>query len=172
MGPDALSGKTYKVRTGYGNLFITINDDEEGKALEVFATLGKSGGYFQEQTEAICRLISLALRSHIAPEYIVKHLKGIRGPMVTMTAKGTILSLPDAIGKILEEHVSGSREVDVEEQVLVAAMEEPGTASNVVRKGVRLADYGHMPACPECGTELVMAEGCVECKSCGFNRCG
>ncbi len=172
--PEVLNGRTYRVRTGYGKLFITINSDERGKPFEVFATLGKSGGYFQEQTEAICRLISLALRSNINARYIVDHLKGIRGPMVTMTAKGTILSLPDAIAKILEEHINGGEGVDFEGEVVMATVEdEVQLISEGEAKSARsVADYGFMPECPECGGQIVMSEGCIECKSCGFSRCG
>jgi ribonucleoside-diphosphate reductase alpha chain len=86
--PDVVSGKTYKVKTGYGALFVTVNDDESGAPLEVFATLGKSGGFFQEQSEALCSLISTALRSRIKAEEIIKQLKGIRGPMPVMTNRG------------------------------------------------------------------------------------
>ena len=171
--PEVLNGKTYRVRTGYGKLFITINSDEKGRPFEVFATLGKSGGYFQEQTEAICRLISLALRSNINARYIVDHLKGIRGPMVTMTAKGTILSLPDAIAKILEEHINGGEGLDFDGEVVMASIEdEARIITQGENKPRQVADYGHMPECPECGGQIVMSEGCIECKSCGFSRCG
>jgi len=172
--PEVLSGKTYRVRTGYGKLFITINSDETGKPFEVFATLGKSGGYFQEQTEAICRLISLALRSNIKAGYIVDHLKGIRGPMVTMTAKGTILSLPDAIAKILEEHINGGEGIDFEGEVVMATVEDEVQliSQSEVSSTRSVADYGYMPECPECGGQIVMSEGCIECKTCGFSRCG
>lgn len=170
--PEVLTGKTYRVRTGYGKLFITINSDENNRPFEVFATLGKSGGYFQEQTEALCRLISLSLRSHISPNYIIDHLKGIRGPMVTMTSKGTILSLPDAIAKILEEHINGPDvEESISEEVLIAAKEDE-ISEKALDANKDMADFGHMPGCPECGAELIMAEGCIECKGCGFSRCG
>lgn len=166
--PEALSGRTYKVKTGYGNLYITVNNDENGVPFEVFATIGKSGGFFQEQSEAICRLISLALRSGIKVEEIISDLKGIRGPMPTLTAKGTVLSLPDAIGQILEEHVKNNG----------ARLFETNPVEITVRKQINeslptknIADYGFMPGCPDCGAPLVMAEGCISCKSCGFSRC-
>ncbi|MDZ4231324.1 MAG: adenosylcobalamin-dependent ribonucleoside-diphosphate reductase [Patescibacteria group bacterium] len=171
--PEVLTGKTYRVRTGYGKLFITINSDERGRPFEVFATLGKSGGYFQEQTEAICRLISLALRSRISPNYIIEHLKGIRGPMVTMTAKGTILSLPDAIAKIMEEHIMGGDSEDgFDKEVMVTIDEEVRATEISSGSGKDMASYGYIPECPECGAQIVMSEGCMECKACGYSRCG
>lgn len=179
--PSVMNGKTYKVKTGYGNLYITVNNDENGAPFEVFATIGKSGGFFQEQSEGICRLISLALRAGIKVEEIINDLKGIRGPMPTFTDKGTILSLPDAIAKILEEHVKTDGAVKTElpsgeklslgtgggvrEPLAVAANSESGENLKSI------ADYGMMPGCPECGDILQLSEGCLNCRSCGFSRC-
>jgi ribonucleoside-diphosphate reductase alpha chain len=175
--PEVVSGKTYKVKTGYGSLFVTVNDDESGAPLEVFATLGKSGGFFQEQSEALCRLISVALRSHIKVEEIISHLKGIRGPMPVMTNKGTVLSLPDAIAQILEEHVTKSTKPAAEASEvaeLVAAATTPAAAEKpaAAAKKQSLANYGMMPGCPECGGNLILKEGCMACSNCGFSRCG
>lgn len=177
--PETLSGKTYKVKTGYGNLYVTVNNDDIGVPFEVFATIGKSGGFFQEQSEAICRLISLSLRSGIKVEDIIDDLKGIRGPMPTLTAKGTVLSLPDAIGRILEEHAKNGQQTGLFEGAMVeasmakveASSAAAGVAGPVAEKKVSLADYGNPVGCPDCGEKLTMAEGCISCKSCGFSRC-
>ena len=172
--PEVVSGRTYKVKTGYGSLFVTVNDDESGAPLEVFATLGKSGGFFQEQSEALCRLISVSLRSHIKVEEIIQQLKGIRGPMPVMTNKGTVLSLPDAIAQILEEHATRATKPAAEAQQvaeLVAAATAPAAKDNSPKKQ-SLANYGMMPGCPECGGNLTLKEGCMSCGSCGFSRCG
>ncbi|MBI3274081.1 MAG: intein-containing adenosylcobalamin-dependent ribonucleoside-diphosphate reductase, partial [Candidatus Colwellbacteria bacterium] len=177
--PDSLSGRTYKAKTGYGNLYVTVNNDEKGVPFEVFATIGKTGGFFQEQSEAICRLISLALRSGVKVEEIISYLKGIRGPMPIMTPRGTILSLPDGIGQILEEHVSGNNgslnDSLLEQNSLkvgVAAKSNLSLNSEAPVNAARaMADYGFMPGCPECDSPLTMAEGCISCKSCGYSRC-
>jgi ribonucleoside-diphosphate reductase alpha chain len=165
--PEVMAGKTYRIKTGYGNLYVTVNDDEAGVPFEVFATIGKSGGFFQEQSEAICRLASLALRSHIHVEEVVRKLKGIRGPMPVFTERGTILSLPDAIASILEEHVTTIKKVeDILERPEgqeVFAFAKEDTPS--------MADFGFMPGCPDCGSQLMMSEGCISCKNCGFSRC-
>lgn len=169
--PEVLVGKTYKTKTGYGTLFVTINNDETGAPFEVFATIGKSGGFFQEQSEGICRLISLALRAGIKNEEIIKMLKGIRGPMPVLTEKGTVLSLPDAIAQILEEHVTtnGHLKSEVAPAAIENKVPEPALIGGGEKKSV--ADYGFMPGCPDCGNSLVMSEGCISCKACGFSRC-
>ncbi len=175
--PDIVDGKTYRVKTGYGNLYITVNHDEFGAPFEVFASLGKSGGFFQEQSEGLCRLISIALRSGIKVEEIIKELKGIRGPMPVMTNRGTILSLPDAIAQVLEEHVvtlAARGPAVVTAKVEAGAIQQtisPEFNGNSKMRKNTIADLGLMPGCPECGSALVLQEGCMSCKSCGFSRC-
>lgn len=170
--PEVMSGKTYKIKTGYGNLYVTVNNDENGVPFEVFATIGKSGGFFQEQSEGICRLISLALRAGVKIESIIDNLKGIRGPMPVITPKGTVLSLPDAIGRILEEHV---RATNSQGPLLAEAKSEVTDFKDknqpVAVRNKSLADFGFAPGCPECGAPLQMAEGCMSCKNCGFSMC-
>lgn len=166
--PEVMAGKTYKCKTGYGNLYVTINDDEKGYPFEVFATIGKSGGFFQEQSEAICKLSSLALRAGIAVEEVISDLKGIRGPSPVFTEKGTILSLPDAIGQILQEHVTTTKEI---QDVLDRPENQEVLSFEGIKKSESIADFGFMPGCPDCGMQLLMAEGCINCKDCGFSRC-
>ncbi|MBI4138392.1 MAG: adenosylcobalamin-dependent ribonucleoside-diphosphate reductase [Candidatus Wildermuthbacteria bacterium] len=166
--PEIMSGKTYRIKTGYGKLYITINNDEKGVPFEVFATIGKSGGFFQEQSEAICRLISLSLRSGVRPQEVVGHLKGIRGPMPVFTDKGTVLSLPDALGRTLEQHIGAVTQV---EDVLARPEKQEVLPFAGAGEKIDMADFGFMPGCPECGSQLVMQEGCISCKSCGFSRC-
>ncbi len=180
--PEILVGKTYRIKTGYGNLYVTVNNDENGVPFEVFAVIGKSGGFFQEQSEGICRLISVALRAGVKLEEVIDNLKGIRGPMPMLTDKGTVLSLPDAIGQVLEEHVrangyhnpllaeqSGASPMTIAEKETAAVNSfSAGSASS---SGKSLADYGMMPGCPDCGAALIVSEGCMSCRSCGFSRC-
>ena len=75
--PREIRGVTERVRTGHGNMYITINFDEEQLPFEVFSTLGKAGGCDSAQLEAISRLVTLALRSGVDPQEIVSHLRGI-----------------------------------------------------------------------------------------------
>ncbi len=174
--PARTFGATYEVKTGYGDLYVTINSDAEGKPFEVFATIGKTGGVFAAKSEAICRLISLALRSGLDVKAIIKQLKGIRGPMPTWTKKGMVLSIPDAIAQILEEHMKEGQlqmfDGKKAQEALVApvVLEMPVTVKQPA--AVSIADLGVSPICPDCANVLVMAEGCMSCKACGFSRCG
>lgn len=188
--PEVMNGTTYRLRTPYGNMYVTINDDEHGP-FEIFSQLGKAGGFFQAQTEAICRMISLNLRSGVSVNEVIDQLKGIRGPDMMFSNGGTIHSLPDAIAKVLESHMKrGQRELaldfgkdkseetsavataaveEIEAKVYDAATRErePAAAHKTA-----LADLGHAPACPDCGDMLTYEEGCLNCHTCGFSKCG
>ena len=197
--PDVMHGSTYKITTAYGNLYVTVNEDQFGP-FEVFSQLGKAGGFFGAQTEAICRMISLALRSGISINNVIEQLKGIRGPDPVFHNGERILSLPDAIANVLENHLKrGQTELKLDlpkpdpiarpvkqELVFETVTTQPTaaaglfveqkvstqpTATNYTSK-TSIADLGHAPACPDCSSMLVMQEGCMKCQSCGFSKCG
>ncbi len=166
--PRKMAGVTYQVRTSYGKLYVTVNEDSTGP-FEVFASLGKSGGFFASQTEAITRLISLALRSNIAISEVIDQLKGIRGPDVSFGNGQVMYSLPDAIGKVLEQHMKDQNVnvVSVEpDQELQVSVEQETTVE------ISIANLGNVPVCATCGNNLVMTEGCLKCPSCGYSKCG
>lgn len=170
--PEVLRGTTYKLKTAYGNLYITINEDEHGP-FEVFSQMGKAGGFFGANLEAICRMISLSLRSGVHVESVIRQIKGIRDPQPTWHKGEMILSLPDAIGQILEKHVkTPQNKLDLQ-----WGNEEGKLASGPVRMVLEKAtgdvlDNGFAPACPDCGGVLAFQEGCAKCGACGFSRCG
>jgi ribonucleoside-diphosphate reductase alpha chain len=145
--PEATEGVTEKIRTGCGNLYVTINRDEHGLC-EVFTRMGKSGGCANAQSEAVARLVSLALRSGIAPTAIVRQLRSIRCPAQTMTPGGMVFSCPDAIAQAMEHH-----------------LEEKIERNNI------LNDSGKAPTCPDCGGMVEYMEGCLVCRACGYTEC-
>ena len=105
--PDKIPGVTERIRTGHGNMYITINFDEQGLPFEIFAALGKGGGCDSAQLEAIARLTSLALRSGIPAKEVIEQLRGITCCPAWDTSGGNnilIRSAPDAIAVVLERH--------------------------------------------------------------------
>ncbi|MCD6217793.1 vitamin B12-dependent ribonucleotide reductase [bacterium] len=170
--PDIIVGSTRKVKTGCGNMYITVNEDEYG-LYEVFSQLGKTGGCISSHVEAISRLISLALKSGIDPEKIVDQLRGIRCPNPTWHHGKLIASCSDAIGQVIEDYIA-MRKARKERGQLSLGLNEinettngNGTAKKA--RGLKIADMG--PECPECGGMLEFSEGCVKCRSCGYSKC-
>lgn len=100
--PETLEGTTIKVETGLGKLYVTINEID-GKPVEVFATIGKSGGSIMAKAEVTGRLTSLALRYGIPVQDIVDELVDIAGGQPLMVKDQMIKSIPDAVGKLLRK---------------------------------------------------------------------
>ncbi|HOP63992.1 MAG TPA: vitamin B12-dependent ribonucleotide reductase [Spirochaetota bacterium] len=160
---DVTWGATRKMNTGCGSLYVTINEDEQG-IFEVFAAMGKGGGCASSQTEAIGRLISLALRSGIKKEQIVKQLKGVRCPNQAWEKGGRIYSCADAIAKAIERYSgidNAKLEITFSDTAKLIA-ETNGKGNDNIVTGV----------CPECHGPLEFESGCSVCRLCGFSRCG
>ena len=143
--PETLRGFTQKIKTGYGTLYVTVNMDD-GKPFEVFAQIGKSGYSTMADTEAICRLISLAFRSGVPVRKVIEQLKGIGGSSPVFGNGGLISSIPDAIAQVLHTNFGNgeqlSKELDISEEF-----------------------------CPDCGGRIEHEGGCNVCRSCGYSKC-
>ncbi|MFB6143546.1 MAG: ribonucleoside-diphosphate reductase, adenosylcobalamin-dependent, partial [Halorientalis sp.] len=104
--PDQLHGVTQRIETGYGKLYVTINEDPEtGEPFELFANTGHSGGFTNSFTDALAKTISVALRSGVEPYEIVDKLQGIRSPKVAWDKGEQINSIPDAFGTALRRYL-------------------------------------------------------------------
>jgi ribonucleoside-diphosphate reductase alpha chain len=99
--PKIVSGQTVRINTGCGNLYVTINKDENG-LFEIFSSLGKTGQCGAAQIEAICRSITIGFRAGVDPNVYVKQLKDIRCPSPGMEGSETIHSCADAISRVIE----------------------------------------------------------------------
>jgi ribonucleoside-diphosphate reductase alpha chain len=178
---DVIHGSTRKIRTGCGNLYVTVNEDEKGNLFEIFNQIGKAGGCAASQSEAIGRLVSLALRSGIEPEDVVRQLKGISCHAPVWYREGKILSCSDAVAKAVEWHLRDKNKVEGEVKV-------EGARNDSALQDNTKEERGLMPAieqafqnesapiflrgaCPECGGPLLFEEGCVKCL-CGYSDCG
>ncbi|HOY46799.1 MAG TPA: adenosylcobalamin-dependent ribonucleoside-diphosphate reductase [Candidatus Dojkabacteria bacterium] len=182
------SGKTYEVKTEQGDLYVTINSDDKG-IFEVFLNLGKSGSFSAGYTEALGRLISMSLRSGIMPIMIVKQLQGIRTSTPTLNKGMIVYSVPDAVAKILKKHLELveqqikllpegpknepkpelSKEPVIVEEVMPIVEEVKDESKD---KYSKTNEFGDLFECPECGSDLEYAEGCILCRSCGYSKCG
>lgn len=148
--PQTLEGFTERIKTGMGSLYITVSE-YKGRPFELFATVGKSGKSTQAKTEAIGRLISLALRSGIDVDEIIDQISGIRGEHAVFQDGGLVYSIPDAIAKVLEKRYLPKGNGNGKKQF-----------KNSLKSDL----------CPECGQAITFEEGCKTCHSCGYTKCG
>jgi len=97
--PKVLHGATYRVETGCGHLYVTVNYDESGKMIEVLCRLGKAGGCAACLNESLGRLSTALLREGTAPEVIIKQLMGTQCP----SGHSGRRSCPDALAEALKQ---------------------------------------------------------------------
>ena len=170
--PQEMQGLTERIRTGHGNMYVTINFDVGAKPFEVFTALGKAGGCDSAQLEAISRLASLALRSGVDVQEVIAQLRGIT--CCPAWDNGVLVrSAPDAVALALERQTTaepkrvddlGTPDIQATQLKLIAGeRERVGRAAN-----------GYMPRsrCPDCNGGLAYQEGCLLCVACGWNKCG
>src|SRR3989304_1744411 len=113
---------------------------------------GKAGGCEGSQNEAIGRLISLAFRSGVSPQSIIRQLIGIRCNQPYGLGKNIIHSCADAISKAVLEYMI-SKQGDAGREMSVEYDRRIGSA------------------CPDCGCEMEFSEGCEKCHFCGHSKC-
>lgn len=167
--PAQTRGTTEKIKTGCGNLYVTINSDNTGLC-EVFCQMGRSGGCTSSQSEAISRLISLALRSGVSLDEIVSQLKGIRCPSPIWQNGKMILSCSDAIATALlsyQDSDSGNNTDEI--PVFTKDADTLKLSTPIERK--KTPEIKMNGVCPDCGSILETTEGCLVCRACGFTKC-
>jgi ribonucleoside-diphosphate reductase alpha chain len=188
--PDKLRSTSMRKETPLGTMFVHISEDDRGQAFDVFISLGKAGGSAMADAEALGRMVSLALRSGIALPEIVRQLRGISSDRAVGLGPNKVLSMPDAVGIALEEWWRDKHQ-GVQQDLLqtpaqgmpavapVAAapaapanMLNPQVEAQTDQMGAYTPSEVFMGTCPDCGSSLEFAEGCVKCHVCGFSECG
>ena len=196
--PEVMRGTTIRKETPLGVMFVNITEDEKGQPFEVFLNLGKAGGSAMADAEAIGRLVSLALRSGISLQEIHRQLRGISSDRAVGLGPNKVLSLPDAVGIALEQWWRDKQGVQTDLLAGGAPVSAPSPVTSMMppmltpAAGVPLTrppmtngaeqmqpiEFGSgggevfMGTCPDCGSQLEFAEGCVKCHVCGFSECG
>ncbi len=179
--PELLRGATRRLETPLGTLYVTITEDDRGQPFEVFMSLGKAGGALMADVEALGRLISLALRSGIPMKEIYRQLRGISSDRVIGLGPNKILSVPDAVGIAIERWMQEKQ--GIQQELLPGAPAASEDAPVVTQRVAYSSPAGEQMvlggmqetlsgACPDCGSQLEFAEGCMKCHVCGFSECG
>ncbi len=144
--PGRLVGFTDSVKLTTSNgerrsFYLTVNKQDD-LPTEVFIQSGKGGEEIMADSEALGRLVSIALQYGVPAEAIVKTLRGINGGMYGSYQGRMVASKADLIAVALE----------------TAGVESPALADSSCPEN--------------CGGSLVREEGCVKCYTCGYSKCG
>ena len=174
--PDRLTGTTVGTQTPFGKAYITINRDDQDNPFEVFIAIGKAGSDIQADAESLGRMISLQLRT-TAPhnrremlKLIIEQLQDIGGARPIGFGPKRVLSLPDAVARVLQVEFF-PEESPLQLGLPIQAEQAMSTAGagdgTTISSSISGADI-----CPSCGTiTLIRAENCRKCLTCGYSEC-
>ncbi len=176
--PAVLRGHTRQIESPLGTMYVTINEDDQGRPFEVFVALGKTGGAAMADAEAIGRLVSLALRFGISLRDVHKQLRGISSDRAVGLGPNKVLSGPDAIAQVIEKYLDEKEGI---QQALPIQEPEAGRKTNggtqtanrpVMQRYQESVARVFMGVCAECGSSMAFEEGCAKCYACGHSECG
>lgn len=184
--PECLPAIRVRQMTPFGHMHVSITvDPKRQKELEVFAQLGKGGDIAASDLEAICRMISLFLRSGGALKRVINQLQNIGSSLSIPSRDGRIMSLGDGLSKALARYqrakerfglqaiLLGEADLAMADQPIPAAAgaTAPAPAAKSSGSGGNGHTTGYKIKCPECGGDLTFEEGCVKCHGCGYAQC-
>jgi ribonucleoside-diphosphate reductase alpha chain len=170
--PEELPGKTYKIRWPESDhaLYITINDivqDARRRPFEIFINSKNMEHY--AWTVGLTRMISAVFRRGGDLSFVVEELKAVFDPRGGAWMEGRYVpSLLAAIGHVIERHM-----IDIG----FMPSKKSATPELAERKVVNLlppdGQRPRLAQCPKCGeAALIRVEGCDQCTSCDYSRCG
>ena len=187
--PEALPGQTYKIRWPDSEhaLYITLNDiiqDGRRRPFEIFIN-SKNVEHFA-WTVGLTRMISAVFRRGGDVSFVVEEMKAVFDPRGGAWMEGKYVpSLLAAIGDVIEQHmieigfVPPKRRPDaaLEGEVVTLAIaagpqsNPPPQAGDGASRGT--ARGAGFRQCPKCGeAALIRLEGCDQCTSCDYSKCG
>jgi ribonucleoside-diphosphate reductase alpha chain len=172
--PEERRSVTHKFRVGEQEGYVTAGLFDDGSPGEVFITISKEGSTIRGLMDSVAVLTSLALQYGVPLEDLVRKFRGVHFEPAGFTDNPELpqaSSLVDYVFRWLERRF---------------LKKEPGTRNKEQRKGrgsrvegrgtgasaAGAEDISTGLACPECGSVLVYAEGCLNCRACGYTKCG
>jgi len=164
--PDQRPSLTHKFQVGDQEGYLTVGLYDDGSPGEVFVTISKEGSTIRGLMDSVAVLTSLALQYGVPLEDLARKFEGTRFEPYGFTNNPDLrqaTSLVDYIFRWLELRFGEGKKA-------------PATtgSSRGRKKGAPLPASGDISTgvvCPDCGSVLVFAEGCLACRSCGYERC-
>jgi ribonucleoside-diphosphate reductase alpha chain len=174
--PESARGIRLRKACDVGKVYTSVFFEEGNGPIEVFVTLGKSGGYLAGSAEVTGRLASLALKYGAELKEVAEEMVGISCGQRIGFGNGAVLSMFDAVGKSLLE-ISKEEQPDllIEEKQEIKTLRENNNKEAVLEEiRAKMAEgESKFTSCPDCGSPLYAEEGCFKCSNtyCGYSKC-
>ncbi|MHB8732115.1 MAG: LAGLIDADG family homing endonuclease [bacterium] len=194
--PKVTTGRTERIETPRGRIYVTINEDAKG-ICEVFVQS------LDVEADAVGRLASLALRPGADPRHVIEQLWRVQSREVAIdrSSDGTVVRITTiaqavalALGRALYGPSFRPDQVFPMADRLPAPTPKNGNGNGHGANGTNGHDQPAMavaaPAplstetheiqeplltfagvCPDCGGSLAFENGCSHCRSCGYSKC-
>lgn len=172
--PEVIPSIRLRQATPFGNMHLHISvDPETGLEREVFAQLGKGGDLANSDLEAICRLVSLILRSDGDIRTVIDQLEGIGSSLSVPSKDGRIKSLADGLAQALAKYLAAKQREGLQALLsgAVKSLHPPKPQAAPVQPSQQETLFKiKCPDCDSAGT-LAFQEGCLKCHACGYSLC-
>ncbi|MEX0800396.1 MAG: vitamin B12-dependent ribonucleotide reductase [Dehalococcoidia bacterium] len=180
--PDERRSITHKFRVGDQEGYITAGLYEDGRPGEIFVKIAKEGSTVSGLMDAVALLTSVTLQYGVPVQDLARKLKNTRFEPYGRTNNPDIpwaTSVVDYVFRWLERKFSpetAGADASAHPAPPLALSESKGRANPAhpepVEGGAGRRAEATGLGCPDCGALLVYQEGCLVCRSCGFNKCG
>jgi ribonucleoside-diphosphate reductase alpha chain len=189
--PKVTTGRTERIETPRGRIYVTINDDDRG-VCEVFVQS------LDVEADAVGRLASLALRTGADPRHVIEQLWRVQSREVAIdrSSDGTVVrvtTIAQGVALALGRGLYGSgfrpdQAFPMADRLPAPAPRNgngnesghhtdpappsaPATAAPEPPREVQEPLLTFAGVCPDCGSSLIHENGCSNCRSCGYSRC-
>ncbi|MPY67597.1 adenosylcobalamin-dependent ribonucleoside-diphosphate reductase [Deinococcus sp. SDU3-2] len=173
--PTRLSGITDMVKltdptSGHRRSFLVTVNHLGGKPVEVMVISGRAGDEANADSEALGRVVSIALQHGVPAQAIIKTLRGINGGLYGSYNGRLVGSKADLIAVALDTFAKDMDAASL--PPLAGGSVDAPAAAPAVPSGVSVEGLGH-ERCPVCEEKAVIREeGCLKCQACGYSKCG
>lgn len=164
----SLWGRTFLYHTAcVPKFYVTVNI-KDNEIFEVFVGADKG---CQANISTITRMTSLALRSGVTVDEIVKNLNSAVCPACTNArykgdktiAKSCASCIASAIVEMQKTLNDGKNDIDTAKDIQTVQVSKPKMLTMNIKP---------MMKCPECGEPTLVPDGkCAYCSNCGYSKC-
>ncbi|AWN21946.1 adenosylcobalamin-dependent ribonucleoside-diphosphate reductase [Deinococcus irradiatisoli] len=172
--PARLQGITDMVKltdptSGHRRSFLVTVNHLQGNPVEVMVISGRAGDEANADSEALGRVVSIALQHGVPAEALIKTLRGINGGLYGSYNGRLVGSKADLIAVALETF---ARDMEAAKLPPLSGGSDLPAPLSAAPHGVSTEGLGQ-ERCPVCEERAVIREeGCLKCQACGYSKCG